>query len=63
MVMEYKVHKCHTLPMLQVPKTFKGHKFVIWFGSPRIDLDGVFKSDHEELDALILHYTEMNGAL
>ena len=50
-------------PVLQLAERLEGHELVVGLRSPRVYLYGVAQSDHEELDALVLHDLEVNGAL
>lgn len=36
---------------------------MIWFRSPRVNLDRVLQSYHQELDALVFDDFEVNGTL
>ena len=42
--------------VLQIDKRLEGHKLVIWFRCPRIDLDTVLECDHQKFNSVVFDY-------
>ena len=49
--------------VLQFTEWLEGHKLVVGFGGPGVDLNGISQRNDKELDSFILYNLEMDSTL